>query len=159
MKVIWILEFNPSLHNEESIKHKPGKKQTTKQEQKNETPNMIIQGGESNHDMLSGSCYFSVLQVYTLAFHQYTLFFLHAKAFILLKLVQTSLSEEKEQISSGCTSSQDAINKNMVSLQALKKRMLALLSCTEPLLLGTLYLKQRFKVYPRTQTWKVLHGN
>lgn len=42
MKVIWILEFNPSLHNEESTKHKPGKKQTTKQEQKNETPNMII---------------------------------------------------------------------------------------------------------------------
>lgn len=119
------------------------KKQTTKQEQKNEPPNMIIQGGESNHDMLSGSCYFSVLQGYTLPFHQYTtLFSLHAKAFILLKLVQTSLSEEKEQISSGCTSSQDAINKNMGSLQALRKRMLALLSCTEPLLLGTLYLEQ-----------------
>lgn len=47
----------------------------------------------------------------------------------LLKLVKTSLSEEKEQTSSGCTSSQDAINKNMGSLQALRKIMLALLSC------------------------------
>lgn len=109
---------------------KKKKDKQPKQEQNPKGPNMIIQVDEPYHCTLLGSWVFLILEVYALPFHQQErLFCLPAKAFILLKLVKTSLWGEKEQTSSGCTSSQDAINKNTWSLQALRKIMLALLSC------------------------------
>lgn len=53
---------------------------------------MIIQVDEPYHCTLPGSWVFLILEVYALPFHQQErLFCLPAKAFILLKLVKTSL--------------------------------------------------------------------
>lgn len=71
-------------------KKKKGKQ--PKQEQNPKGPNTIIQVDEPYHCTLPGSWVFLILEVYTLPFHQQErLFCLPANAFILLKLVKTSL--------------------------------------------------------------------